>query len=73
MALTLAEAKSVRDDLGRAIPRHKAHCPQCGSTVRGRGRPAPCAEGAMLAALHKDAVQQIKTWFTSTPGRGTLF
>jgi len=72
MALTLAETKAMRNDLKRAIPRHKADCPQCGSTIRGRGRPAPCKDGAMLAALHRDAVRQIKTWFDNAPGQETL-
>jgi hypothetical protein len=72
MAVTLAETKAERDDLKRAIARHKGECPQCGSTARGRARPKPCDRGRELAARHRETVQLIKTWFDPAADQGTL-
>jgi hypothetical protein len=67
MAITLTEAKEERNDLKSAIAQHKAECPQCGSTARGRNRPAKCIPGATLIARHQAIVKDIKEWFA--PGR----
>lgn len=72
MAMTLAEARAERDGLKTAIAEHKAGCPACGSTARGRARPRPCAEGAELAADHRAAVKTVKGWFDPSPDQGTL-
>jgi hypothetical protein len=72
MALTLAEARAERGDLKCAIARHKAECPQCGSTARGRNRPAQCITGATLIARHQAIVKNIKEWFAPGPDQGTL-
>lgn len=72
MALTLAETKAERDDLNRAIKRHKAECTACGSTARGRARPAPCDYGRELAERHRDTVRLVKEWFAPCPDQGML-
>lgn len=72
MALTLAETKAERDDLNRAIKRHKAECQRCGSTARGRARPSPCDRGVELAERHREAVRLVKEWFAPGPEQGTL-
>jgi len=72
MAQTLAETKAERNDLKRAIARHKGECPQCGSTARGRARPAMCDVGRQLSARHAATVELIKTWFAPGPDQGTL-
>lgn len=69
---TLAETKAERDDLNRAIKRHKAGCTACGSTARGRARPAPCDQGRQLTARHKAVVKLIKEWFAPGPDQGML-
>lgn len=72
MAQTLAETKAERDDLNRAIKRHKGECPQCGSTARGRARPQPCDRGRELTRRHKEAVKAIREWFAPGPDQDTL-
>jgi hypothetical protein len=72
MAMTLAEARAERNDLERTIARHKAECPQCGSTARGRNRPARCITGAILFARHQAIVKDIKEWFAPGPDQETL-
>ena len=72
MAITLAEARANRDGLAAAIKAHKADCAACGSTTRGRARPAPCGEGRELAVGHKAAVSLVKTWFAPGPDQGVL-
>jgi hypothetical protein len=72
MAMTLAEAKGVRDDLAFMMLNHKRNCPQCGSTARGRNRPARCITGATLIARHRAIVKDIREWFARGPGQETL-
>lgn len=72
MALTLAETKAERADLDRAIKRHKSECAQCGSTARGRARPAPCDNGRVLARRRREVAELIKTWFAPGPDQGML-
>lgn len=72
MAQTLAEAKAERDDLNRAIKRHKAECALCGSTARGRARPKPCDRGRDLAERHRETARLVREWFAPGPDQGTL-
>jgi hypothetical protein len=72
VALTLAEAKANRDGLKGAIAAHKADCPACGSTARGRARPEPCPEGRQLTIGHRAAVALVRGWFGPSPDQGTL-
>jgi hypothetical protein len=72
MGMTLAEAKADRDGLKSAVKAHKAECPQCGSTARGRARPAPCDDGRALAARAAAAGRLVKGWFAPGPDQGTL-
>jgi hypothetical protein len=72
MGMTLAEAKADRDGLTGAVKAHKAECPRCGSTARGRARPAPCDDGRELAARRAKAAALVKGWFAPGPDQGTL-
>jgi hypothetical protein len=69
---TLAEAKAERHDLAGAIARHKHECPACGSTARGRARPAPCDQGRWLANRRRYLATAIQSWFAPGPGQGAL-
>jgi hypothetical protein len=72
MGMTLAEAKADRDGLKAAVKAHKAECPRCGSTARGRARPKPCPEGVTLAARAAAAGKLVKGWFAPGPDQGML-
>jgi hypothetical protein len=72
MGMTLAEAKAERDGVAAAVRLHKVNCERCGSTKRGRARPAPCDQGRALKDQHSAAVKQVKEWFAPGPDQGML-